>query len=121
MKTENAVIADTFVGYEDHGIFTAYIQLRGSGWGQSFGGYSLDTYDEAEKKRVSTALAGDWITSVLNTLKLPNWERVKGQAVRIQSDGTKIVAIGHLIDNLWFDPAELLEKYQGKKKDVENP
>ena len=120
MNTENAVIGETFLGYEDHGIFTAYIQLRGSGWVQSFGGYSLDTYDEEEKKRVSTAFAGDWITSVLNTLKVPSWEKVRGQAVRMRSDGQKIVSIGHLIDDKWFDPTELLEKYQGKK-DVENP
>jgi hypothetical protein len=32
---ENVKIADTFLGYEDHGILTFMLTLEGNGWGCS--------------------------------------------------------------------------------------
>lgn len=96
---ENAYIVDTFLGYEDQGIFTAVLTLQGDGWNQGFGSYSL-----GEDNANFTFISG-----VLNTLIIKSWEDVSGKLVRIKRDEqNSITSIGHPVKNIWFTPKEVL-------------
>lgn len=53
---ENAQIESTMLGMEDHGILTFFLSLKFEGSGQGFGGYAMDSYDKAKKRRVGSAL-----------------------------------------------------------------
>lgn len=106
-KIENAVVKRTQLGIEDHGILSAWVHVGGFGWGQGFGGFALDRYDETRKKRVGAAPAGIFVRRVLETLGVEEWERLTGTPCRVRRDVAlgPINAIGHFTDDKWFEPA----------------
>lgn len=97
METHNAVITDTMLGDEDHGIFTAMLTCEAAGFTQSFGGYDLRHSDRAVQ----------FIKGVLRVAGASSWERLIGKHVRIRAGHSKIHAIGHIINDEWFDPATM--------------
>lgn len=106
---ENAVIDYTRLGTEDHGIFTAYIGLKGSGWGVAFGGYGFDAYDKQAERRVGHAYGSAWIMEVLRVLEVDTWEKLPGTPVRVETEGFggRARRIGHYLKDQWFDPEAL--------------
>ena len=111
----NAKITDTKLGYEDHCIFTCMLALEGSAWGCGFGGYALDEYNKSEKRRIATQQGFQAIIELMEALEVRNWEDLKGQYVRVVSQGLggKITKIGHLIKDKWFSFEEFFEKHKG--------
>lgn len=111
----NAKIKSTMLGFEDHGIFTAYITLEGDGWGQGFGGF---TFCEPIKDggrflyRRGTAYAASYIMALLKALDLERWEQLPGTLVRYRRSGGgsmgKIESIGHIYKEQWFTPADIM-------------
>lgn len=100
-------IIGTTLGWEDHGILTAWIAVEGEGWGQSFGGYALDGKPEARKAgshRTPSEECGRWVAGILRALEVDRWEGLMGQIVRVRRSGGRIAAIGHAYKNRWFDP-----------------
>lgn len=81
-----ARIKSTLLGQEDHGILTAYVYCDGDGWGVGVGGYALDTYVEAEKKRMPTAYGLDQIVRLMETVGVTSWEKVPGVEVLVLFD-----------------------------------
>lgn len=108
----NAKITGTQLGPEDHGIFTCFVTLEGSGWGCGFGGYAFDSWSEAEKARVGAAFGIEFIAAVLRIAESPSWEKLIGKFVRCESEGLggKIRRLGHITKDEWFDPQALAEK-----------
>ncbi len=65
-----AKIEDTFLGFEDHGIFTMNLSLNyGDGTHQGSCNYSL------------MDIAGPFITRVLRACGVGSWEKVKGRTI----------------------------------------
>ena len=109
MEIKNAKITSVSLGYEDHGILTCYLRLEYDGEGQSFGGFALDTYDEKSKRRVGHKVCGDFIINILNVVGVRNWEELEGQCIRVRADHNKVHAIGNILKDEWFAPAEDLK------------
>lgn len=111
-KIENVIITNTQLGYEEHGIFTCMLFVKGDGWGCGFGGYALDTFEKETDERVATKQGFQTIIEILKTLELEKWEDLKGQYVRVETQGWggKITKIGHLIKNKWFSFEEHFNK-----------
>ena len=62
----NARIRSTTLGVEDHGIFTAWLNLDYGGSGQGFGGWALDgkpVKRDAHSRRPGTAYGCEFIRS----------------------------------------------------------
>ena len=115
---KNVVIERTSLGLEDHGIFTAMIYLSGDSWGIGFGGYALDQWEEAEKRRVGVAYGAEFIKAVLKTLGVETWEQLPKTPCRVDltnEHSGPAVRIGHYIQNVWFDPKALAEKFTTPK------
>ena len=111
---ENAVIESTMLGYEDHGIFTAFVFVKGSGLGCGFGGYRMDQWDEAKKERIAKNGYGlEFIKRVLAVVGAPTWEKLPGHHCRVETEGLGggIRRIGNIIDDKWFDPKELAREF----------
>jgi hypothetical protein len=88
----NAVIESTYLGFEDHGILTAWLRLKlEDDLYQGFGGYCLDGVEAAR-----------FIKGVLQTMDVSDWSQLKGKALRVEHEDGLIVKIGHFIDNKWF-------------------
>ena len=110
-EIKNARIESTMLGTEDHGIFTAYVMLDYGGSGQGFGGYALDTWvgpRDGTGARRGTAYGMQWVIEVCRVVGVTKWEDLKGKHVRVDADFGKIYRIGHIIKDVWFDPAQLL-------------
>lgn len=93
-KVENGRIEATHLGPEGHGILTAVLTVAYPGGQQTFGGYDL----RGERR------CAEFVQGVLNVFGVDSWERVKGQYVRTRVEGGRIVAIGHIVENRWYEP-----------------
>lgn len=110
IETKNAVIESTTLGYEGHGIFSAYLQLSYGGSGQSFGGYAMDEYVGVRGERgarIGTAYGMDFIIAVMKTVGVESWEDLKGKHIRVTASSDKVHSIGHFLEDRWFDPSTL--------------
>lgn len=113
LQTQNAQIAATQLGYDDHGIVTAFLQLQWPGMGGGFGGYVLHS-DHPHSGL--TAFGMQYLRSVLDTVGVRTWEELAGKHVRIvQEPGSglnRIIGIGHIMEDRWFFPHELGGEYE---------
>lgn len=97
MIITNAQIESTQLGYEGHGILTIMIYLSYDRHAsQGFGGYNLTNATQLQK----------WITGILRVLELEKWEDLNGKYIRVeqQNKSDKILRIGNLLQDKWFDP-----------------
>jgi hypothetical protein len=109
IEIKNARITGTFLGVEDHGIFTTFLYLDYGGGRQGFGGYTLDKPIPGDGyARVGRAAGITWLMRVLEVVGVESWEALPGKYVRVKADTTKVHAIGHMLKDEWFDPAEVL-------------
>lgn len=106
METKNAQISHTMLGYEDHGILTAMIYLNYGGSGQGFGGYSLDRYSKERECRIEDKACGFFIRRILEVVGVSKWEELASKYIRVKADSSKVYAIGNLLEDKWFNPAE---------------
>jgi len=73
-------VEDCYMEIEDHGILTCWLSLdKEEGLHQSFGGYSLDGYNEELKRRVGSASGMDWILRLLQIFGVSRLEEIKGK------------------------------------------
>jgi hypothetical protein len=108
MVEKNVRISSSSLGMEDHGILTAWLHMLGDGWGQGFGGFALDAWNETARKRVGNVACGIFVRRVLETLELDSWEKLAGTHCRVRSRdlSSPLIAIGHIVKDKWFNPAE---------------
>ena len=108
----NATIDKTFLGIEDHGIFTFTIYVDyGDSSHQGFGTYGLD----GDEKKPSWC--GEMLRKILEVAGAESWEELVGKNVRVKFGeesagwGNRIAAIGHITKEVWLNPKELGKKY----------
>ena len=102
-EIRNFKISATHLGYESHGIFTAYLTLQSAGFGISVGGYVLDEF--IDKKRIITKKGAELIPRILDVVGVETWEQLAGQYIRVEDNGIgeSISKIGNLIEDNWLD------------------
>ena len=106
--TYNAFIERTTLGFDYDGrIFSLWLHLRGDGWGQGFGGHTLDDRCEIGEERPGTQEGHQYIINVLRTLEVDYWEDLKGKPIRFKSVNGTIEGIGHYYKDKWFYPKDL--------------
>lgn len=102
-EIRNFKISATHLGYESHGIFTAYLTLQSAVFGISVGGYALDEF--IDKKRIITKKGAELIPRILDVVGVETWEQLAGQYIRVEDNGIgeSISKIGNLIEDNWLD------------------
>ena len=102
MTEFNAQIHNTFLGIEDHGIMTCFINLKWESSGQGFGGYALD--GKAGKTGHSKSITA--LRKILETVGVQEWAELEGKYVRVRKEGDSwgetIHSIGHIVEDKWF-------------------
>lgn len=73
----------TFLGIEDHGIFTGIIDLDYGGSGQGAGTLCLDYNDRELGKRVESVPGAvhRWVLGCLRAFGVDQWEKITGRTV----------------------------------------
>jgi hypothetical protein len=104
METKNAVIKSTFLGVEDHGIFTFFLNLDYGSSGQGAGGYTLDDKPKkVEHRREGTAEGMSLIMEILKTVGVDKWESLPGKHIRAIADHEHVEAIGNILQDKWLN------------------
>lgn len=117
MSISNARITDTFLGVEDHGIFTFSISVEIAGGRHcSIGNYCL-SYTENGKTHYE-AKNSEAICRILKVVGVDSWEELKGQYIRVEENGcgSGIHTIGNPMKDEWFN---LKEFFSAQKSDTE--
>lgn len=105
MKTTNAIIESVSITSADHGLLSAWVHVRFGGGGQGFGGYCLYLPKSFTHHKLESC-AGHFIWRVMEIAGVEEWAKCAGKAIRIKHSHSKIQAIGHIINDDWFDPSE---------------
>lgn len=118
MVTEirNGRVKETFLGREDHGMFIFCLTLDYGPATQGFGLFQLDAWNEQRGRREGTRFGMESIIGVLETLGVESWEDLCGTPVRARLEDGIIRAIGHYLEDRWFDNEALWQQIQ--KEDV---
>lgn len=83
-------IKSTRLGYEDHGILTAFLHCEGDGSGIGVGGYCLDQprdKDARDYERTGTAYGLDHIIRIIETVGVESWEQLPGKDIIVLYKG----------------------------------
>ena len=86
-------IKSTRLGYQDHGILTADLNVEWAGGGVSVGGFVLDKprdRDASDYTREGTAYGLDQIIRILETVGVERWEDLKGQQIIVLFEGESV-------------------------------
>ena len=115
MSERNAIIESADILINDHGCLDAWLMLDYGGSGQGFGGYALQL-PKSYTHYTFLGPAGHFIMRVLEVAGVKHWNQLTGKTVRVRTDGDfgKITAIGHIVKDDWFNPAEDFTKAKGE-------
>lgn len=99
-------IEGTSLGSPDHGIMSAYLSVRGKGWGISVGGYCLDTpvkKDGEFSHREGTGYGLDHVMRLIETVGAESWEDCVGKNVIVLFNsstglGEQAVGVANILD-----------------------
>jgi hypothetical protein len=97
--TLNAIIENPRIFIEDHGMWTSYLMLHHERGVQGYGGYNLDFPG-------SMLL---WVSGVCKLVGVDDWASLRGKHIRIKQTNWKITAIGHYLEDRWFNFEEALK------------
>lgn len=113
-EVSNARIAATQLGFDGAAMFGT-LQLQAQGFGVGFSGHVLHVEAQTQEQAdYQTSFGMDYIAQVLRIVGVQHWESLKGQPVRIAREGNQVIAIGNLIEEIWFEPRKLGEQAQEK-------
>jgi hypothetical protein len=99
----NGQVKKTWLGSDDHGGFTFWINVEGNGQGQSIGNYCLYGAGKYEPWAIEA------IAEILRVVKVDSWEQLPGKFVRVQSTHDKVYCIMNITDTTrWFDIVEFV-------------
>ena len=68
--------------------------------------YGLDQYKSGLRLE-GDHLLGEAVWSILDALEVETWESLKGRPVRVRIEGNQPVAVGHLLNETWFETTQL--------------
>lgn len=116
MDIRNALIESVTIDTGDRDLLTAWLQLDyGDGSHQSFGGHCLYLPKSYKHHTEKGDFAGHFIYRCMQIAGVESWDKIKGKSIRVKYEVgpgfmSKIIAIGHVIKDDWFNPSEDFEK-----------
>ena len=107
-KIENAEIKSADLSMEDHGCFTLYMALEGSGWGCCYGGYCIGKGYLGAKEFEGSSKGNEYIMRIMDTVGVSKFSDLKGKYVRVavKGWGDTVKIIGNILKDQWFSPEE---------------
>jgi hypothetical protein len=104
---ENALIESVDLSMADYGCLVLTMDLKGNGWGVTYGGYCLGKgYLGADDDFFSGSAAGmEYLIRIMDTVGVERFQQLKGKYVRVATSGLgdPVKIIGNIIKDKWFD------------------
>jgi hypothetical protein len=105
IETRNAVIQSVQITSEDHGLLSAWLNLDYGDQGcQGFGGYALYLPKSFSHHDLNSC-AGHFIWRCMEVAGVTEWSKLPGKTIRVRCEHSKVHAIGHIVNDDWFDPS----------------
>lgn len=104
METRNAIIRSVRLGFEDHGILTAWLDLDYGSVCQGFGGWNLQA--------IGANYCGEFVKGCLNVVGVNEWGDLPGKTIRVRQEHEHCHSIGHIVEDRWFNPRDLFTKME---------
>lgn len=104
-EIKNAVIKSARIDMGDRGLLTAWLDLDYGGSGQGFGGYALYLPKSFTHHQLES-VAGHFLFRVMEVAGVERWDRLPGKTVRVRAHHSAVEAIGHIVKDDWFCPAD---------------
>lgn len=105
IEEKNAVIKSVSIEIEDHDMLTAWLHLDYGNEGQGFGGYGIYLPKNFKHHELKST-AGHFIYRCLEIGGVSRWSDLKGKTIRVRCEHSKVHAIGHIVNDDWFNPSE---------------
>lgn len=106
-EIRNAIIRGATINDADRGLLTAWLELDYGGTGQGFGGFAL-YLPKSYSNHTLLSHAGHFLWRCMEVAEVASWDKLAGKTIRVKLDppgfGGKIVAIGHIVKDDWFNP-----------------
>lgn len=115
-EEKNAIIESVSITNDDHGCLSAWLMLDYGGTGQGFGGWAL-YLSKSFTHHALQSVAGHFIYRCMEIADVSEWSKLKGKTIRVRTEGHwgKVVSIGHIVKDDWFDPdKEFGNRQEGK-------
>lgn len=110
IEEKNAVIESVTLTDCDRGILSAYLNLKYSSSScQAFGGIALYLPKNFNHHQLLSH-AGHFIWRCMEIGGVSKWEDLPGKTIRVRAEMSQVHAIGHIINDDWFCPAEDFKK-----------
>jgi hypothetical protein len=88
-----AKVTSAHLGWEDHGIFTCWVDLDYGGSAQGAGFYSLDRWHEGRKQRIGTAKGLEFIMRLMQVFAARDWSDIVGKTCYAIIADSKVVGL----------------------------
>lgn len=113
-ETQNALVESAELRLDRDCFLCFWVGLKlENGFHQSFGGHVL-----ANQTNVNTdnneSYCARYLSKAFEVLDVDSLAKMKGKTIRIRKEAdnwnSEILAIGHIIEDTWLDPKELLNQ-----------
>jgi len=105
---KNAIIKSATITTHDRGFLDCWLDLDYGGSGQGFGGFVLYLPESFDHHRLMSP-AGHFIYRVMEIAGVESWKELEGKPIRVKSSFSHIDAIGHILNDDWFNPESELK------------
>lgn len=106
IEIKNAVIESVSINDGERGLLTAYLYLTyGKSGAQGFGGHALYLPKSYSHHKIDLGFAGHFIFRCMQIGGVSRWEDLNGKTIRVKAEHSKVHAIGHIVNDDWFEPA----------------
>lgn len=112
IEFENAKITSVSFSMADHGCITfwVFVELKDGSCG--IGGYCIGHGYVGAKEFDGYGKGVEAMARIMDVVGVENWEDLKGQYCRVESEGWggKILKIGNVLKEKWFDIDEFFKE-----------
>ena len=112
-EIRNAIIKGVKINDAERGMLTAWLDLDYGGTCQGFGRFAL-YLPKSYSHHSILSYAGHFLWRCMEIADVTSWDKIVGKSIRVKLDkpgfGGRIIAIGHIVNDDWFDPSADFEK-----------
>lgn len=103
-EIENAEITDVDLSMADHGQLVLQLVLEGSGWGSTFGNFTIG-FGELDAKEFKGCEQGiELLMQTMDAVGVARFQDMKGKIVRVATESRTTRGIGNAIYDKWCIP-----------------